>query len=644
MHRDIDTVKTPEVESEYANLQQLDISEPNTPDIEHSEFQKTLQDTWDVYRDPTTNRLFYVNKNSHETQWKPPRGQFHDELHKKRSRSSGEYEEVTLPALITSRGNRKSRSVDYGKPRIVLETNVPEGWTFNVKDTGEDVFVNNETQQEWYRAHDTYGRSYYYRQSRDMVHTVWHLPRSGNSSPAKSPQSDGDNKNDFTTPGQGLVQGPRSGDRFQVSDRFAKSRSVMIENLHFNAPPINTGPPPPKSATLPPNFTAPIHEDLEPIEGWLNKCKFVNGKKPSKKWAMTYVKLGGSNLVFYKDQKSSQPKQGAPHGKYDQLVSLATCSVDKDTEKYTSKKYTIGITCSDCQILLQADDESKMQEWFMKIHTRIQELGGSPDIPSSGQTSTNALTPEPDKVSRKPSFKDRSHSRKQSDSGTLERKGKIKNVLERFMSNRSEKEKLIKKGIYKDAVFGSEIKQLCAKEKTKVPMFVVKSIDAIEKRGLEHEGIYRIGGNISQIQKLRCMVDQGEQYDLDDPMWDVNVLAGTLKLFFRELKDPLFTYALFDKFLKHFLNEKASERLKGIKATIDELPKQNYETIKVLFKHLSKVKDLCKENKMGSHQLAIVFGPTLIWPEVQHQNLATSMVYQSRIVEYTLLEYEKIFR
>ena len=44
---------------------------------------------------------------------------------------------------------------------------------------------------------------------------------------------------------------------------------------------------------------------------------------------------------------------------------------------------------------------------------------------------------------------DRGHGRKPSDPGTLERKGKIKNVLERFMSNRSEKEKLIKKGIYK---------------------------------------------------------------------------------------------------------------------------------------------------------------------------------------------------
>ena len=64
-------------------------------------------------------------------------------------------------------------------------------------------------------------------------------------------------------------------------------------------------------------------------------------------------------------------------------------------------------------------------------------------------------------------------------------------------------------------------------------------------------------------------------------------------------------------------------------------------TVKFQF---DRVNDLSKENKMGAHQLAIVFGPTLIWPEVQQQNLATSMVYQSRIVEYVLLEYPKLFR
>ena len=35
-----------------------------------------------------------------------------------------------------------------------------------------------------------------------------------------------------------------------------------------------------------------------------------------------------------------------------------------------------------------------------------------------------------------------------------------------------------------DAVFGAELKQLCDKEKVKVPIFVTRSIEAIEKRGM----------------------------------------------------------------------------------------------------------------------------------------------------------------
>jgi len=54
--------------------------------------------------------------------------------------------------------------------------------------------------------------------------------------------------------------------------------------------------------------------------------------------------------------------------------------------------------------------------------------------------------------------------------------------------------------------------------------------------------------------------------------------------------------------------------------------------------------ELQKENKMAAHQLAIVFGPTLIWPELQTANMATNMVYQSRIVEFILLEYKNVFR
>ena len=62
--------------------------------------------------------------------------------------------------------------------------------------------------------------------------------------------------------------------------------------------------------------------------------------------------------------------------------------------------------------------------------------------------------------------------------------------------------------------------------------------------GLDFDGLYRINGNQAQIQKLRFMVDNSqEDYSLDD--YDVNVLTGALKLFFRELKEPLVPFQLY---------------------------------------------------------------------------------------------------
>ena len=42
-----------------------------------------------------------------------------------------------------------------------------------------------------------------------------------------------------------------------------------------------------------------------------------------------------------------------------------------------------------------------------------------------------------------------------------------------------------------------------------------------------------------------------DDYDLTSELdWDVHVLAGSLKLFFRELNEPLVPYKFFDKFVK----------------------------------------------------------------------------------------------
>lgn len=49
------------------------------------------------------------------------------------------------------------------------------------------------------------------------------------------------------------------------------------------------------------------------------------------------------------------------------------------------------------------------------------------------------------------------------------------------------------------------------------------------------------------------------------------------------------------------------------------------------------------ENRMTVQNVAIVFGPTLLKPEVESANIATYMVFQNQIVEFLLNEFESIF-
>ena len=56
-----------------------------------------------------------------------------------------------------------------------------------------------------------------------------------------------------------------------------------------------------------------------------------------------------------------------------------------------------------------------------------------------------------------------------------------------------------------------------------------------------------------------------------------------------------------------------------------------------------RVVNYSSENRMQAQNVAIVFGPTLMWPEVESSNIAVSMVYQGQIVEFLIQEYSLLF-
>lgn len=60
-----------------------------------------------------------------------------------------------------------------------------------------------------------------------------------------------------------------------------------------------------------------------------------------------------------------------------------------------------------------------------------------------------------------------------------------------------------------EPVFGSTLAAICQHEQTTVPRFIQMVTEVIESKGIETDGLYRVSGNLSAIQRIRCQVDQG---------------------------------------------------------------------------------------------------------------------------------------
>lgn len=220
---------------------------------------------------------------------------------------------------------------------------------------------------------------------------------------------------------------------------------------------------------------------------------------------------------------------------------------------------------------------------------------------------------------------------------------KTKKNLKKFLTRRPTLQAVREKGYIKDQVFGANLSNLCQRENSTVPKFVKLCIEHVEQYGLDVDGIYRVSGNLAVIQKLRFAVNHDEKLDLKDSKWeDIHVITGALKMFFRELPEPLFTFNHFNDFV-NAIKQEPRQRVSAVKDLIKQLPKPNQDTMQILFRHLKRVIENGEKNRMTYQSIAIVFGPTLLKPEKETGNIAVHTVYQNQIVELILLEINSIF-
>ncbi|XP_063152098.1 active breakpoint cluster region-related protein-like isoform X3 [Candoia aspera] len=164
-------------------------------------------------------------------------------------------------------------------------------------------------------------------------------------------------------------------------------------------------------------------------------------------------------------------------------------------------------------------------------------------------------------------------------------------------------------------VFGVKISVVTKRERSKIPYVVRQCVEEVEKRGIDEVGIYRISGVATDIQALKAAFDSNSKdilVMLSD--MDINAIAGTLKLYFRELPEPLLTDRLYTTFMQGIALSDPSAKENCMLHLLRSLPDPNLITFLFLLEHLKRVAEKEPVNKMSLHNLATVFGPTLLRP------------------------------
>ncbi|XP_038076068.1 rho GTPase-activating protein 15-like isoform X2 [Patiria miniata] len=581
-----------------SNLPQLAVSAQPVP---------SSGEEWETHRDER-GRKYYYNPSTNETSWDPP------------------------PTLTAKKRSPNISPKPHKKSEPTLQP-LPPGWREEKTPNGGDVFINDQFKEKWYKSQNEQGETYYY--SGDREETGWSLPTESPSIRRRKSEESAADVEVQRRPRRGLSE--RGSKTMSV---FLPSESRFLMNVHRRHSEIESGDIHPETAS-------------SEKEGYLQRAR--PGEATRKvKWQTVYTVMTGSSLAFFKDHKV---KSGTPVMMLELWGSHVVLHSEKQS-KYIKKSYIEFKTPLDKEYWLMADTEDETHLWYTAINGAVRSMPAASHRPLRRQNSAdNAFSPtndgpslrptSPNPAARPTSPRPRPENLIEISSKSKQDKKKIKNKLKSFITKRPTIESLQKQGIMKEEdVFGRHIQTLCQQQGTVVPRFVTDCITLIEKSGLHVDGIYRVSGNLSLIQKLRFLVDQEKPVDFNSSPWkeDIHVIAGALKLYFRELPEPLVTFDGYGGFMEAMRKPDRKSRLRAFQDVLSTLPRVNQETMKVLFRHLNRVVDHKDKNRMLPQNLAIVFGPTLMWPRQESFNVALTMVYQNQCIEFILNEHLQLWK
>ncbi|KAK2872889.1 hypothetical protein Q8A67_022786 [Cirrhinus molitorella] len=193
---------------------------------------------------------------------------------------------------------------------------------------------------------------------------------------------------------------------------------------------------------------------------------------------------------------------------------------------------------------------------------------------------------------------------------------------------------------FRRRVFGQRLEETVLYERRygdhMAPLVVEQCVDFIREHGLTEVGLFRQPGQATLVKELQEAFDAGEKPSFDNST-DVHTVASLLKLYLRELPEPLVPFSRYEEFLvcgKRIPTDR-EKGLQDLKSLLYELPVANFNLLKYICQFLNDVQSYSNVNKMSIQNLATVFGPNILRPKAEDPE---SIIGGAAVVQHLMSE------
>ena len=194
-------------------------------------------------------------------------------------------------------------------------------------------------------------------------------------------------------------------------------------------------------------------------------------------------------------------------------------------------------------------------------------------------------------------------------------------------------------------VFGERLEDHLASTGRNIAFPIALTVRYMLDSGLEDEGLFRISPKQIKLDKFKAHIDSHQPLGELLADSDAHLYSALLKSYLRELPVSLLgDIRAYNRWIKASTIENHAEKIIEFQDILkEELSEAVVKNVQYVIKFLSTLSAKSQTTKMTPHNIAIVLGPTLLWPDRDFKMEQKSLENIISVVVTLIESYSSIF-